>query len=146
MNFLLKKIIQFNKKKFFLSPLTTTTNIHNGFKHNNLFSQISLNSSIIKIQTQKHNLKINQIITIKQKKKRKEKKRHKPFDPFGLRWGGRQAAAERKARLGTVNADSPPACVLRSTVEQARSLTCSFSLPLSPFLITERARECFEIK
>ena len=74
MNFLLKKIIQFNKKKFFLSPLTTTTNIHNGFKHNNLFSQISLSSSIIKIQTQKHNLKINQIITIKQKKKRKERK------------------------------------------------------------------------
>ena len=112
------------EKKFFLSPLTMATNIHNSYKHNNPFSQTSLNSSIIKIQTQKHNLKINQIMTIKAKRK----KRHKPSNPSGLRWGGRRAAVEWKAQLGTVNADSSPTCVLRSTVEQARSLACSFSL------------------
>ena len=60
--------------------------------------------------------------------KAKRKKRHKPSNPSGLRWGGRRAAVKRKAQLGTVNADSPPTCVLRSTVEQARSLACSFSL------------------
>ena len=55
------------------------------------FSQTSLNSSIIRIQTQKHNFKINQIITKKAKKKRKKEKdrRQKPSDPFGLRWGRR---------------------------------------------------------
>ena len=55
------------------------------------FSQTSLNSSIIRIQTQKHNFKINQIINKKKQKKRKKKKdrRQKPSDPFGLRWGRR---------------------------------------------------------
>ena len=54
------------------------------------FSQTSLNSSIIRIQTQKHNFKINQIITIKaKKKKRTEDRRQKPSDPSRLRWGQR---------------------------------------------------------
>ena len=49
-------------------------------------------NQIIKIQTQKHNSKINQIITIKAKKKKKKKKkktkdrRQKPSDPSGLHW------------------------------------------------------------
>ena len=38
------------------------------------FSQTSLNSSIIRIQTQKHNFKINQIIKKKSKKKGRKKK------------------------------------------------------------------------
>ena len=125
------------KKKFVLSPLTMATNIHNSYKHNNPFSQTSLNSSIIKIQTQKHNLKINQIMTIKAKRK----KRHKPSNPSGLRWGGRRAAVEWKAQLGTVNADSSPTCVLRSTVEQARSLACSFSLYLFLCFLSQRELE-----
>ena len=49
-------------------------------------------NQIIRIQTQKHNFKINQIITIKKKKKRKRKektkdRRQKPSDPSGLRLG-----------------------------------------------------------
>ena len=66
----------------FLSPLIATnttiflSNISK-LKHN----------QIIRIQTQKHNFKINQIITIKAKKKKKQKRRQKPFDPSGLRWG-----------------------------------------------------------
>ena len=55
-------------------------------------------NQIIRIQTQKHNFKINQIITIKAKKKKKKKKkkkrkektkdrRQKPSDPSGLRLG-----------------------------------------------------------
>ena len=56
------------KKKNFLSPLiatNTTIFLSNIFKlkHN----------KIIRIQTQKHNFKINQIITIKPKKKKKKK-------------------------------------------------------------------------
>ena len=38
------------------------------------FSQTSLNSSIIRIQTQKHNFKINQIIKKKANKKEEKKK------------------------------------------------------------------------
>ena len=65
--FYLKKFIHINKKKqFFLSPLTATnttiflSNISK-LKHN----------QIIRIKTQKHNFIINQIITIKAKKKKK---------------------------------------------------------------------------
>ena len=48
---------------------------------------------------------------------------------------------ERKSWLGTVNADSLPACVLRSTVEQARSLACSFSLYLFLRFLSQRELE-----
>ena len=84
------------------------------------------------MQTQKHNLKINQIITKKKekkkkkKKKKKKRKRKKPSNPSGLRWGRRRAAAEQKARLGIMNTDSTPAYVLQSMVEQA--IACSFSV------------------
>ena len=50
-------------------------------------------------------------MTIKAKKKKK--KRHKPSNPSGLHWGGRRAAAEQKAWLGTLNADSLPTCFLQ---------------------------------
>ena len=48
-------------------------------------------NQIIRIQTQKHNFKINQIIKMKAKKKKKKTKdrRQKPSDPSGLRWGQR---------------------------------------------------------
>ena len=49
--------------------------------------------------------------------------------------------AEWKAWLGTVNADSLPAYVLRSTVEQARSLACSFSLYLFLRFLSQRELE-----
>ena len=68
---------------FYRNALTTTnttiflSNISK-LKHN----------QIIRIQIQKHNFKINQIITIKTKKKTKDR-RQKPSDPFGLRWGRR---------------------------------------------------------
>ena len=45
-------------------------------------------NQIIRIQTQKHNFKINQIITKKEKEKEKTKdRRQKSSDPSGLRWG-----------------------------------------------------------
>ena len=51
-------------------------------------------NQIIRIQIQKHNFKINQIITIKAKKKKKKNdRRQKPFDPSGLRWRRRWATA-----------------------------------------------------
>ena len=43
-------------------------------------------NQITRIQTQKHSFKINQIITIKAKKKDKGQK---PADPSGLGWGRR---------------------------------------------------------
>ena len=82
------------------------------------------------MQTQKHNLKINQIITKKKKEEEEEEeeeeKRQKPSNPSGLRWGRRRAAAEQKARLGIMNTDSTPAYVLQSMVEQA--IACSLSV------------------
>ena len=61
----------------FLSPLiTTNTTATNTTIFLSNISKLKHNQ-IIRIQTQKHNFKINQIITIKakKKKKRKEKKR-----------------------------------------------------------------------
>ena len=73
----------FYTNALFLFPLTATnttiflSNISK-LKHN----------QIIRIQTQKHNFKINQIITKKKTKKKKTKdRRQKPSDPSGLRWG-----------------------------------------------------------
>ena len=83
-------------------------------------------NQIIRIQTQKHNFKINQIIKIKakrRKKKKEKRKRQKPSDLSGLRWGRRW-----------VTAQWPISLVL--------SLYTSF---LS-FLIAERASECSGIK
>ena len=76
---------------------------YQGYKHNNPFSQTSLNSSIIKIKIQKHNLKINQTIT----KKRKKKKRHKPSTI--------QAALERKMSGGGKAEPSNPSVLSLST-------------------------------
>ena len=45
-------------------------------------------NQIIRIKTQKHNFKINQIVTIKAKKKKNDR-RQKPFDLSGLHWGRR---------------------------------------------------------
>ena len=45
-------------------------------------------NQIIRILTQKHNFKINQIITIKAKKKKKDR-RQNSANPFGLGWGRR---------------------------------------------------------
>ena len=59
-------------------------------------SKLKHNQSI-RIQTQKHNFKINQIIT--QKKKKKDR-RQKPSDPSGLGWGRRWAKAWRWELLG----------------------------------------------
>ena len=44
-------------------------------------------NQIIRIQTQKHNFEINQII--KKKKKKIKDRRQKPSDPSGLGWGRR---------------------------------------------------------
>ena len=67
------------------------------------FSNISKlkHNQIIRIQIQKHNFKINQIITIKGKKRKKRKKekkktedrRQKPSDPSRLCWGWRWVMA-----------------------------------------------------
>ena len=52
-------------------------------------------NQITRIQTQKHSFKINQIITIKAKKKKKKDKGQKPADPSGLGWGRRWATTRR---------------------------------------------------
>ena len=51
------------------------------------------------------------------------------------------AATERRAWLGTVIADSLPTCVLRSIVEKARPLACSFSLYLFLYFLSQRELE-----
>ena len=84
--------ISINKKKqFFLSHLTA---INTTATNTTIFlSNISKlkHNQIIRIQTQKQNFKINQIITIKAKNKNKKDRRQKPFDPSGLCWGRRWA-------------------------------------------------------
>ena len=57
-------------------------------------------NQIIIIQTQKHNFKINQIITIKAKKRKKKDRRQNSADPSGLGWGRRWATARRWKLLG----------------------------------------------
>ena len=78
--FLLKKFIHLNniiKKKFFLSSLTAiNTTATNTIIFLSNISKLK-HSQIIKIQTQKHNFKINQIITIKVKKRKRKRKRQK---------------------------------------------------------------------
>ena len=81
----------FYTNTLFLFPLTVTnTTATNTIIFLSNISKLKYNQ-IIRIQTQKHNFKINQIITIKgkKKKKRKEKKkkdrRQKPSDPSRLR-------------------------------------------------------------
>ena len=83
----------FYTNTLFFSPLTAT----NTTATNTIIFLLNISklkhNQIIRIQTQKHNFKINQIITIKAKKKKKKKKektkdrRQKPSDPSGLRWG-----------------------------------------------------------
>ena len=80
----------FYTNALFLSHLTATNTTI--FLSNN--SKLKHNQ-IIRIQTQKYNFKINQIITIKGKKRKKRKKekkktedrRQKPSDPSRLCWG-----------------------------------------------------------
>ena len=143
--FLLKKIIQLNKKQFFLSPLIVAINIHNGYKHNNSFSQTSLNSSIIKIQNQKHNLKINQFMTIKAKKKKKKKTQviWPIWATLGRKTsgGGVEGAAWHSERWFFTDL-----CPSINGGASKISRLFFLSLPLSPFLITKRARGCFGIK
>ena len=73
----------FYTNALFLSHLTATNTTI--FLSNN--SKLKHNQ-IIRIQTQKHNFKINKIITKKEKEKKKTRdRRQKSFDPSGLRWG-----------------------------------------------------------
>ena len=100
----------------------------------------SIISSIIKIQTQKHNLKINQIMTIKAK--RKKKKRHKPSVPSGLAVLGRKTSgggAEGAAWHSECRFSASLCPSINGGVSKISRLFLH-SLPLSPFLITERAR------
>ena len=66
-------------------------------------------NQIIRIQTQKHNFKINQIITIKKKKKKRKEKtkdrRQKSSDPSGLRlerlfWNQVKKKGKQRERAG----------------------------------------------
>ena len=64
---------------------TNTTNYNNKQSLSNI-SKFTHNQ-ITRIQTQKHSFKINQIITIKKKIKKKKDKGQEPADPSGLGWG-----------------------------------------------------------
>ena len=121
--FYLNKSYNSIKNNSFSLHLTKATNIHNGYKHNNPFSQTSLNSSIIKIQTQKHNLKINQIITIKAKKKDKSHLTHLATLVRKMSGGGVEGATWHSERRFC-------ACLCPSINGEASkiSLTCSFSV------------------
>ena len=81
---------------FYINVLTTATNI-TIFLSNISKLNIIKHNQIIIIQTQKHNFKINQIITIKAKKKTKDR-RQKPSDLYSLHWGRRWATA----RVGSI--------------------------------------------